>query len=145
MLEEGQPPLTAMEYGQKITGWHPSGFESANTASHRNTGSNQAAAIQSDLEDKILPHLYRLRYPGLGPGFTRDAQEKYLELMKTLSENLLFDHPEIEKTMSLKYSPSLNPPNQGDSSELNNFRRPRRVRRVTWRGAARRTFWADLS
>ncbi|KAH9440486.1 hypothetical protein Pst134EB_031098 [Puccinia striiformis f. sp. tritici] len=144
MLEEGQPPLTAMEYGQKITGWHPSGFESANTASHRNTGSNQAAAIQSDLEDKILPHLYRLRYPGLGPGFTRDAQEKYLELMKTLSENLLFDHPEIEKTMSLKYSPSLNPPNQGDSSELNNFRRPRRVRRVTWRGAARRTFWDSV-
>ncbi|KNF04666.1 hypothetical protein PSTG_02151 [Puccinia striiformis f. sp. tritici PST-78] len=113
MLEEGQPPLTAMEYGQKITGWHPSGFESANTASHRNTGSNQAAAIQSDLEDKILPHLYRLRYPGLGPGFTRDAQEKYLELMKTLSENLLFDHPEIEKTTTLKSSPSLNPPNQG--------------------------------
>ncbi|KAH9446340.1 hypothetical protein Pst134EA_030261 [Puccinia striiformis f. sp. tritici] len=113
MLEDGQPPLTAMEYGQKITGWHPNGFESANTASHRNTGSDQAAAIQSDVEDKILRHLYRLRYPGLGPGFTRDAQEKYLELMKTLSENLLFDHPEIEKTTTLKSSPSLNPPNQG--------------------------------
>ncbi|KAI7935789.1 hypothetical protein MJO28_016662 [Puccinia striiformis f. sp. tritici] len=132
MLEDGQPPLTAMEYGQTVSNLQTQpaiGTQdptkplvslclftrpfATDSGAEATCLLDSQSAIQSDVEDKILRHLYRLRYPGLGPGFTRDAQEKYLELMKTLSENLLFDHPEIEKTTTLKSSPSLNPPNQG--------------------------------
>ncbi|KAI9622236.1 hypothetical protein H4Q26_015272 [Puccinia striiformis f. sp. tritici PST-130] len=104
MLTEGESPLSAMEYGQKITGKYSSTYASASKATH---GKTQAALIEKDLEEKVLSKLYKIQYRKLGDAFTQDAQEKYSDMMNKLLGNLVTAFTGKDETKNWKNSDLL--------------------------------------
>ncbi|KAI9630443.1 hypothetical protein KEM48_013939 [Puccinia striiformis f. sp. tritici PST-130] len=102
MLTEGESPLSAMEYGQKITGKYSSTYASASKATHGKT-----QVIEKDLEEKVLSKLHKIQYRKLGDAFTQDAQEKYSDMMNKLLGNLVTAFTGKDETKNWKNSDLL--------------------------------------